>query len=812
MDIQDISSPRKYAVTINYTHPGTQPPIYVAGTFTTPPWEPHELHHTAIKSEGRGIQDREYEFHKEFEVEKGRWQYKLRAGLGDWWMLDEQAVIVTDDVGNRNNLLVVGPETHNVVPPSGSPPSKDGNHGTAAKDFEPSNTNFNVSQRQTGPDIDPLRATNDNPGSESTENPSDPEPRPARLPPVDEHVDGDTEVSHTLPVEEIPIPITVVEKVPDEDPPIYGDIEQESLHEDEQARQADAEPDEMIVLSSPPINEGHLNNGSRSEIPLIVVEKADFTASHGDDMGPDATQGQKLAHAQRAMDAQPDAVIVVPNPENAEVPQHSGRIDTPTIKIADTAAEVADTAAMLDASPRSSRSADYQVDSPARSYEQMSEVGRTAAEAATFAALVDKSEFTDHRPDPHQEYSSSLLDIANTAAEVADSAAAIDPDPVNDDITAFASAVGYSQSDTESPRLEYAPLLSHERMSDVSPEASQRDSMPHGSSLREVQASEDLDDPSLEPFPTDYNGILERIRSTESRLNEDVVSESGASVSPVTSRPRLTFRGRLSPTVVSDDGQSPVLLSITEASEEDDAKVPDPPPISLPEAVSSPTNDAPQGNDEYFVGDEAAFTSSRSSRRSTINTREGSLPTNTFEQSQATNTKAGFGVEAIMQAHALSLRNGRQAGSIDDNLALDGAIDVKPTDLDGSLYQDSLPEGTVINVQERSTSVTPPSNPSEALYEFIEQEDSQEHPKTSAEVFGRANEIHELGSLAHASEGGLRQRNPSNRHGVRDGEAPTIMENVVSENQSQNVILAYWIAFVNWISGFLSRLRGSDRG
>lgn len=85
------ASPRKYVVVISYTHPGTQPPIYVAGTFTTPKWEPHELHHTAIKAKGQGIQDREYEFHGEFEVEEGHWQYKLRAGLGDWWMLDERA-------------------------------------------------------------------------------------------------------------------------------------------------------------------------------------------------------------------------------------------------------------------------------------------------------------------------------------------------------------------------------------------------------------------------------------------------------------------------------------------------------------------------------------------------------------------------------------------------------------------------------------------------------------------------------------------------------------------------------------------------
>lgn len=103
MTAQDITSRSQYKVTVTYTHPGTQPPIYVAGSFTTPPWEPHELHHTATKNEGGGIQDREYEFHKEFEVKEGRWQYKLRAGLGDWWMLDERAA--TGETHNACQIL-----------------------------------------------------------------------------------------------------------------------------------------------------------------------------------------------------------------------------------------------------------------------------------------------------------------------------------------------------------------------------------------------------------------------------------------------------------------------------------------------------------------------------------------------------------------------------------------------------------------------------------------------------------------------------------------------------------------------------------
>jgi hypothetical protein len=34
-------------------------------------------------------------------------QYKFRLGLGDWWVLDENAATATDDAGNRNNIAEV---------------------------------------------------------------------------------------------------------------------------------------------------------------------------------------------------------------------------------------------------------------------------------------------------------------------------------------------------------------------------------------------------------------------------------------------------------------------------------------------------------------------------------------------------------------------------------------------------------------------------------------------------------------------------------------------------------------------------------
>ncbi|RFU29690.1 hypothetical protein B7463_g6630, partial [Scytalidium lignicola] len=86
---------------IKYSKAGTKPPIYLAGSFSTPPWEVQEMVATQCENS-------EYKFTKEVQVEEGKdYQYKFRLGDGDWWVLDEDAPTVTDDIGNRNNHFSV---------------------------------------------------------------------------------------------------------------------------------------------------------------------------------------------------------------------------------------------------------------------------------------------------------------------------------------------------------------------------------------------------------------------------------------------------------------------------------------------------------------------------------------------------------------------------------------------------------------------------------------------------------------------------------------------------------------------------------
>lgn len=71
----------KHAVRIVYSKPGTQPPIFVAGSFCE--WQPQEMQFT---TDAQG----EHKFIKVVEVEEGQtYQYKFRIGEGDWWTLNE---------------------------------------------------------------------------------------------------------------------------------------------------------------------------------------------------------------------------------------------------------------------------------------------------------------------------------------------------------------------------------------------------------------------------------------------------------------------------------------------------------------------------------------------------------------------------------------------------------------------------------------------------------------------------------------------------------------------------------------------------
>ncbi|KAI0841792.1 hypothetical protein F5Y06DRAFT_293491 [Hypoxylon sp. FL0890] len=92
---------QKVPITFQYQKKGTTPPIYVAGSFSDPPWQTQEMD-VSVDQSGENI------FTKRVLVDNGsEIQYKFRIGSGNWWALDDSADTVMDGRGNMNNILRV---------------------------------------------------------------------------------------------------------------------------------------------------------------------------------------------------------------------------------------------------------------------------------------------------------------------------------------------------------------------------------------------------------------------------------------------------------------------------------------------------------------------------------------------------------------------------------------------------------------------------------------------------------------------------------------------------------------------------------
>ncbi|KAM0222608.1 hypothetical protein ACHAQD_004208 [Fusarium lateritium] len=94
-----MTSKTPFAVT--YKKPGTSPPIFIAGSFSDPPWELQEM-------DCATDQDGEHTFQSKLMLEPDQdYQFKLRIGHDNWWVLAENYPTATDDSGNENNVVRV---------------------------------------------------------------------------------------------------------------------------------------------------------------------------------------------------------------------------------------------------------------------------------------------------------------------------------------------------------------------------------------------------------------------------------------------------------------------------------------------------------------------------------------------------------------------------------------------------------------------------------------------------------------------------------------------------------------------------------
>lgn len=100
--------------TVTYKNPGALPPVYIAGSFSDPEWQPQEMKHETD-------QDGQIAFRSEVHIEPGKdYQFKLRIGDGDWWALSDDYPVVTDNAGNQNNLLKLADQSRDEeIAPAG---------------------------------------------------------------------------------------------------------------------------------------------------------------------------------------------------------------------------------------------------------------------------------------------------------------------------------------------------------------------------------------------------------------------------------------------------------------------------------------------------------------------------------------------------------------------------------------------------------------------------------------------------------------------------------------------------------------------
>ncbi|RYP47805.1 hypothetical protein DL768_006214 [Monosporascus sp. mg162] len=103
-----MASPQ-VSVKLTYQKDDTSPPVYVAGSFSDPPWQPLEM--VCSKDEhGQNL------FVKEINASEGtEIQYKFRVGSENW-VLSESAETVDDGQGNVNNILRVPSNTSEQAP------------------------------------------------------------------------------------------------------------------------------------------------------------------------------------------------------------------------------------------------------------------------------------------------------------------------------------------------------------------------------------------------------------------------------------------------------------------------------------------------------------------------------------------------------------------------------------------------------------------------------------------------------------------------------------------------------------------------
>ncbi|EMR89569.1 hypothetical protein ACHAPC_005094 [Botrytis cinerea] len=479
--------------------------------------------------------------------------------------------------------------------------------------------------------------------------------------------------------------------------------------------------------------------------PIVSVEKVDSEPRLGDDFGSNATYAQKDAHSLHAQDASPDHITI--------------RQQATTPDLANVAAEVADSAELLDETPPTPPMSD-------------TEAGKIGYRRLS------------HTPIP---------EVAATAAEVADSAAQIDEDskptsielPTQQDFVSRGVDDLERDLDTETPSEERAPLFAHE--CNGPPTAEER--LKYESAQTQLPASEpmfrefDPNDPGLEPFPNNFNQILEHVRRLENHLTEDPAEAERNPLSPVTTNGNHHATASLttpSPQSLAHES-SPSLLPIVEenAEGESESKL-----TALPPSMEKSQAD---GNGPDEANEESGEQPIETTDAETLNT-------DVAELSEPAATEISKSPSPQLSATKFTEASGKLRPVLPD-LPLTPFVEDKSLDrAEGSTTSSPVPG------QDSPSITVQPATPAASVNVKVDPSPSEQDAAKTTSFAEEANDSQ------------LRARKQPSSSAPDRSITPSSMRSGGNDAKSRNFLRAFFqVVFVDWIGGLIRKLCGGGR-
>jgi hypothetical protein len=348
----------------------------------------------------------------------------------------------------------------------------------------------------------------------------------------------------------------------------------------------------------------------------------------------------------------------------------------------------------------------------------------------------------------------------------------------------------FDQPDTPSsgaatPPEDKVPLFAHECIKPP-PEGFESPIQPRPEPVKSKpsieEAAIDYDDPLLEEFPSERHAILERVRTSQTRLAEDQTTFDAIPPSPVIGANYHTERMELpSPSsniVALSQERSPSLDSIPEAGEEGYREEVLPP---LPEGTCLTLNN---GEPHLSQG----------------SSEDEELPVQKAER------KPSIDVQEVPETATSLEPESAQTTTNSDKPKLDGSyMEPEPAKMPATPNSKQLGDQEeqvkeIVTPEEGPHITVQPATPGSSLKTTATDPFNKPIDTAKATAIEEENDRSQLTSRKLAA--------PSPERPL----TPTSMRSAGKDAKSRNFLKAFWrVVFVEWIGGFIMRLCGGDR-